>query len=98
MEKKGRERFKYVRIETGEGGREQGIEEGRAKTSAARDIEEGNISIDVRFIELRPREMAKALNRDTCHFADRFLLLDFFASVRLSGGVMQRNEPTLHCE
>lgn len=85
MEQKGRERFKYVRIGTGEGGREQESKRGELKPVLRRDIEEGNISIDVRFIELRPREMAKALNRDTCHFADRFPLLDFFASVRMPG-------------
>ena len=53
-----RERFGGRRLAEG-GGRNR---EGRTEISAARDIEEGNISIDVRFIELRPREMANAAN------------------------------------
>ena len=78
-----RERFKHIGIERGVVGdwrrMAAGIEGGETEISAARDIEEGNISIDVRFIELRPREMANAANRVTCHFAGRFCLLAFFA-------------------
>lgn len=51
-------------------------------------IEEGNISIDVRFID-----HAKWPTRRTCHFAGVIL-----SSFLLTGGVIRRNKPTLRGE
>lgn len=54
------ERVKGKRVE---------MRERESESGAVRDFEEGNISIDVRFIDLpavRPYEMAGA--RVTCHF------------------------------